>query len=86
MAPFLNRKKDGWHIFPEESGHGYASSRSGEQVLEDEGCRPYISRRERKYGRNVTARTLCSNGLCRDQKCDRENSLALNDWKPVKRT
>lgn len=145
-------KQGGWHFFPEESAHGYASSRSSEKVLEDEGCRSSISRGEGKYGRNgrdnrgsysqrewrghswETSNGFSnmpgrahdlnnepksrdempsypshsnggfgntwdqiqlrdqhdkmggSNGLGTGQKCDRENSLGLNDWKPIKWT
>lgn len=144
-------RQGGWHLFSEESGHGYAPSRSSEKILEDDNCRPSISRGEVKYGRNnrenrgsynqrdwkghlwetangclntpgrvhdvnIEQRTRDdfpsysshsnsdfgntwdqlqlnqqdkignSNGLGAGQKCERENSLGLNDWKPLKWT
>ncbi|PON63053.1 Octamer-binding transcription factor [Trema orientale] len=150
--PLGHGKQGGWHFFPEESGHGYVSSRASEKVLEDESCRSSISRGEGKYGRssrenrgsynqrewrghsweanngfsNTPGRAHDlnneqksrddlpsysshsnggfgntweqiqfkdqhdkaggSNGLGTGQKCDRENSLGLNDWKPMKWT
>ncbi|CAL2242466.1 unnamed protein product [Prunus armeniaca] len=45
-------KQGGWHLFSEDSGHGYASSRSGDKMLEDESCRPSFSRGDGRYGRN----------------------------------
>ncbi|KAI4346356.1 hypothetical protein L6164_007258 [Bauhinia variegata] len=47
-------KQGGWHLFSEESGHGYALSRSGDKMLEEENCRPSISvsRGDGKYSRN----------------------------------
>ena len=29
-------KQGGWHILPKKSGHGYASSRSSDKVLDDD--------------------------------------------------
>ncbi|KAF7820112.1 Nuclear receptor corepressor 1 [Senna tora] len=45
-------KQGGWHLFPEESGHGYALSRSSDKMPEEENCRPSASRGDGKYGRN----------------------------------
>lgn len=45
-------KQGGWHLFSDDSGHGYASSRSGEKMLEDESFRPSFSRGDGRYGRN----------------------------------
>ncbi|XP_024176708.1 uncharacterized protein LOC112182447 isoform X2 [Rosa chinensis] len=45
-------KQGGWHMFSDDSGHGYASSRSNEKMLEDESFRPSFSRGEGRYGRN----------------------------------
>ncbi|KAM7504459.1 hypothetical protein LguiB_003363 [Lonicera macranthoides] len=44
-------KQGGWHMF-EESGHGFAPTRSIDKILDDESCRPSGSRGEGKYGRN----------------------------------
>lgn len=145
-------RQGGLHMFSEESGHGYAPSRSSEKMLEDDNWRPSFSRGEGKYGRNnrenrgsynhrdwkghlwETAngspntpgrvhdvnneqRTRddlptysshstsdfgntwdqlplkdqpdkigSSDGFGTGQKCERENSLGLNDWKPLKWT
>ncbi|KAJ7970426.1 Nuclear receptor corepressor 1 [Quillaja saponaria] len=43
-------KQAGWHLFPEESGHGYLS-RTSEKMLKDESCRPSVSWGDGKYGR-----------------------------------
>ncbi|KAF5467145.1 hypothetical protein F2P56_017002 [Juglans regia] len=45
-------KQGGWHLFSEESGHGYVPSRAGDKMLEDDSCRPYVSRGDVKYGRS----------------------------------
>ena len=45
-------KQGGWHMYTEESGHGYVPSRSGDKMLEDEGCRLLFSRGDGKYGRS----------------------------------
>ncbi|XP_028782100.1 uncharacterized protein LOC114738230 isoform X2 [Neltuma alba] len=45
-------KQGSWHLFSEDSGHGYAQSRSSEKMLEEENCRPSVSRGDGKYGRN----------------------------------
>ncbi|KAK9283920.1 hypothetical protein L1049_012176 [Liquidambar formosana] len=45
--PAGHGKQGGWHMFSEESGHGYTPSRSGDKMLEDESCRP--SSRDGKY-------------------------------------
>ena len=45
-------KQGGWHMYTEESGHGYVPSRSGDKMLEDEGCRLSFSRGDGKYGRS----------------------------------
>ncbi|GAV67695.1 Myb_DNA-binding domain-containing protein [Cephalotus follicularis] len=42
-------KQGGWHMFSEESGHGYGPYRSGNKMLEDESFRP---RGDGKYARN----------------------------------
>ena len=39
-------------MYTEESGHGYVPSRSGDKMLEDEGCRLSFSRGDGKYGRS----------------------------------
>ncbi|KAK7379782.1 hypothetical protein VNO78_34301 [Psophocarpus tetragonolobus] len=50
--PSGHAKQGGWHLFSEESGHGYAISRSsGDKMLEDD-SRPSISRGDGKYGRS----------------------------------
>ncbi|XP_050386173.1 uncharacterized protein LOC126802574 isoform X2 [Argentina anserina] len=45
-------KQGNWHLFSDDSGHGYASSRSSEKMLDDESFRPLFSRGEGRYGRN----------------------------------
>ncbi|KAK7315897.1 hypothetical protein VNO77_34479 [Canavalia gladiata] len=45
-------KQGGWHLFPEESAHGYAPSRSSDKILEEDNCRPAVSRGDGKYGRS----------------------------------
>ncbi|KAJ1403618.1 hypothetical protein SESBI_27183 [Sesbania bispinosa] len=40
-------KQGGWHLFPEESGHGYGLSRG-----EADNCRPSLSRGDGRYGRS----------------------------------
>ncbi|XP_015584009.2 uncharacterized protein LOC8259383 [Ricinus communis] len=51
--PSGHGKQGGWHLFPEESGHGgYLPFRSSERILEDKNCRPSVSRGDGKYGRN----------------------------------
>ncbi|XP_061347011.1 uncharacterized protein LOC133292604 isoform X2 [Gastrolobium bilobum] len=44
-------KQGGWHLFSEESGHGYAISRTGDKMLEED-SRPSISRGDGKYSRS----------------------------------
>lgn len=39
-------------MFSEDSGHGYSLSRSGDKMLDEDNCRPSISRGDGKYGRN----------------------------------
>nr|POE64618.1 isoform 2 of nuclear receptor corepressor 1 [Quercus suber] len=50
--PTGHGKQGGWHMYTEESGHGYVPSRSGDKMLEDEGCRLLFSRGDGKYGRS----------------------------------
>ncbi|TKY51566.1 Nuclear receptor corepressor 1 [Spatholobus suberectus] len=45
-------KQGGWHLFSEESGHGYAISRSSSDKMLEEDIRPSISRGDGKYGRS----------------------------------
>ncbi|XP_027367113.1 uncharacterized protein LOC113873262 isoform X2 [Abrus precatorius] len=45
-------KQGGWHLFPEESGHGYAISRSNSDKMLEEDSRPSISRGDGKYSRS----------------------------------
>ncbi|XP_004307402.1 PREDICTED: uncharacterized protein LOC101302495 [Fragaria vesca subsp. vesca] len=45
-------KQGSWHLFSDDSGHGYVPSRSSEKMLDDEGFRPSFSRGEGRYGRN----------------------------------
>ncbi|RXH94289.1 hypothetical protein DVH24_023973 [Malus domestica] len=45
-------KQGGWHVFSDDSGHGYGSSRSGDKMVEDESFRPSFSRGDGRYGRN----------------------------------
>ncbi|XP_041000340.1 uncharacterized protein LOC121246299 isoform X2 [Juglans microcarpa x Juglans regia] len=51
--PLGHGKQGGWHLFSEDSGHGYVPSRSGDKMLEDDSCRPSISRGDGKYGRSI---------------------------------
>ncbi|KAL1343612.1 hypothetical protein AAHE18_09G239800 [Arachis hypogaea] len=44
-------KQGGWHVFSEDSGHGYGISRSSSEKMLDEDCRPSVSRGDGKYGR-----------------------------------
>ncbi|KAJ7975088.1 Nuclear receptor corepressor 1 [Quillaja saponaria] len=50
--PTGHGKQGGWHLFSEESGHGYTLSRSSDKMLEDESCRPSVSRGDVRYGRS----------------------------------
>ncbi|XP_061374508.1 uncharacterized protein LOC133316746 isoform X2 [Gastrolobium bilobum] len=45
-------KLGGWHLFPEDSGNGHGLSRSCDKMLEENNCRPSVSRGDGKYGRN----------------------------------
>ncbi|XP_022641184.1 uncharacterized protein LOC106771825 isoform X2 [Vigna radiata var. radiata] len=45
-------KQGGWHLFSEDSGHGYAISRSSSDKILEEDSRPSISRGDGKYGRS----------------------------------
>ncbi|KAA8539338.1 hypothetical protein F0562_026030 [Nyssa sinensis] len=44
-------KQGGWHLFSEESSHGFMPSRPNEKVLDDESCRPSGFRVDGKYSR-----------------------------------
>ncbi|KAL0317449.1 UNVERIFIED_CONTAM: Nuclear receptor corepressor 2 [Sesamum angustifolium] len=61
-------KQAGWHMYPDDAGHGFMpfGSRYGDRNLEDENCRPFGSRGDGRYFRN-----------------SRENrgSFAQKDWK-----
>ncbi|KAL7184585.1 hypothetical protein ACSBR2_026689 [Camellia fascicularis] len=62
-------KQGGWHIYSEESGHGFTPSRSNEKILDDESCRPYGgSRADGKYIRNSSREY-------------RGGSFSQKDWK-----
>lgn len=50
----------------EESGHGFAPSRSIDKILDDESCRPAGSRGDGKYGRNSR---------------ENKGSFSQRDWK-----
>ncbi|XP_057424116.1 uncharacterized protein LOC130717772 isoform X2 [Lotus japonicus] len=54
-------KQGGWHLFSEESGHGYAGSRSGDKMVEED-SRPSISRGDGKYGRSGSRENRGSSG------------------------
>ncbi|KAG8390634.1 hypothetical protein BUALT_Bualt01G0103900 [Buddleja alternifolia] len=60
-------KQGGWHMYPDEGGHGFMpfGSRYGDRNAEEENCRPFGSRSDGRYFRN------------------RENrgSLSQKDWK-----
>ncbi|KAG8645234.1 hypothetical protein MANES_10G044400v8 [Manihot esculenta] len=45
-------KQGGWHLFAEESGHGYAPFRSSDRILEEKNFRTSVSRGDGKYARN----------------------------------
>ncbi|KAH1191412.1 Nuclear receptor corepressor 1 [Glycine max] len=45
-------KQGGWHLFSEESGHGYAISRSSSDKMLEDDSRPSFSRGDGKYGRS----------------------------------
>ncbi|KAK4436014.1 Nuclear receptor corepressor 1 [Sesamum alatum] len=61
-------KQGGWHMYPDEAGHGFLpfGSRYGERNLEDDNFRPFGSRADGRYLRN-----------------SRENrgSLSHKDWR-----
>ncbi|KAL0403464.1 UNVERIFIED_CONTAM: hypothetical protein Sradi_1987200 [Sesamum radiatum] len=61
-------KQGGWHMYPDEAGHGFLpfGSRYGERNLEDDNFRPFGSRADGRYLRN-----------------SRENrgSLSQKDWR-----
>ncbi|KAI4384413.1 hypothetical protein MLD38_002577 [Melastoma candidum] len=46
-----HRKQGGWHMFPEEPGHGYIPSRSTDQLMEEETGRRSSFRVDGKYNR-----------------------------------
>lgn len=45
-------KQGGWHLYSEESGHGFTRSWSNERSIDDESFRPSDSRTDGKYSRN----------------------------------
>ncbi|KAE9617497.1 putative transcription factor MYB/SANT family [Lupinus albus] len=49
--PAGHGKQGGWHLLPEESGRGYSHSRSCDKMLDDDNCRPVVSR-DGKYNRS----------------------------------
>ncbi|XP_019430275.1 PREDICTED: uncharacterized protein LOC109337705 isoform X2 [Lupinus angustifolius] len=49
--PAGHGKQSGWHLLPEESGRGYSYSRSCDKMLDDDNCRPVVSR-DGKYNRS----------------------------------
>ncbi|KAK7277311.1 hypothetical protein RIF29_18462 [Crotalaria pallida] len=49
--PAGHGKQGGWHLLPEESGRGYAYSRSCDKMAEEDNCRPVVSRGDGKYSR-----------------------------------
>ncbi|KAF8021896.1 hypothetical protein BT93_G2129 [Corymbia citriodora subsp. variegata] len=59
-------KQGGWHLFPEESGYGYAPSRSADKLLEDESSRRSGFRGDGKYSRSYR---------------DNRGSFGQRDWK-----
>ncbi|XP_019461170.1 PREDICTED: uncharacterized protein LOC109360607 isoform X2 [Lupinus angustifolius] len=50
--PAGHGKQGGWHVLPEESGRGYAHSRSCDKMLADDNFRPVVSRGDVKYSRS----------------------------------
>ncbi|CAL0303066.1 unnamed protein product [Lupinus luteus] len=50
--PAGHGKQGGWHLLPEESGRGYSYSRSCDKMLDDDNCRPVVSR-DGKYHRSI---------------------------------
>ncbi|KAE9618370.1 putative transcription factor MYB/SANT family [Lupinus albus] len=44
-------KQGGWHLFPEESGHGYGVSRSRDKILEADIKQSSVSRGDGRYGK-----------------------------------
>ncbi|XP_057979549.1 uncharacterized protein LOC131165618 isoform X2 [Malania oleifera] len=65
--PYGHSKQGGWHLFSEESGHGYMQSRSGDKMLEEESFRSSMSRGDGKYSRN--------------SRENRGGLLSQNEWK-----
>ncbi|XP_021658302.2 uncharacterized protein LOC110648396 isoform X2 [Hevea brasiliensis] len=55
-----------WHLFTEESGHGYTPFRSSDRILEEKNFRPSVSRGDGKHGRNGR---------------DNRGSFGQRDWK-----
>ncbi|KAK7279677.1 hypothetical protein RJT34_24734 [Clitoria ternatea] len=45
-------KQGGWHLFSEDSGHGYGISRSSSEKMLEDDSRPSISRGDGKYSRS----------------------------------
>ncbi|KAI8539828.1 hypothetical protein RHMOL_Rhmol09G0213300 [Rhododendron molle] len=70
-------KQGGWHLYSEESGHGFTRSRSNEKIIDDESFRPSDSRADGKYGRN--GRENRGSFSQKDWKChSRENGGSPN--------
>lgn len=74
-------KQGGWHMFPKDSGHGFAPSRSTDRIMEDEGYRPFVSCGDGKYLRN--SRENRGGPLCqRDLKGQCLESSAVSSSTP----
>lgn len=70
-------KQGGWHIFAEESGHGYAPYRSSDKMPEDESTRISVSRGDGKYGRNSREnRSSFGQRDCKSHAWDTSNGYA----------
>ncbi|KAK6933330.1 SANT/Myb domain [Dillenia turbinata] len=63
-------KQGAWHMYPEDSPHGFGPNRPGEKILEDENGRSFGFRGDGKYGRSNR---------------DNRGSFGSRDWKNLPR-
>ncbi|XP_004489931.1 uncharacterized protein [Cicer arietinum] len=76
-----HRKQGGWQLFPEESGHERMLSRSCDKMLEEDNCRPSVSRGDGKYGRgNKESKGAFSQREWRGRSWETTNS-SLNTYR-----
>ncbi|KAG5561450.1 hypothetical protein RHGRI_004481 [Rhododendron griersonianum] len=73
----LGHGNQGWHLYSEESGHGFTRSRSNEKIIDDESFRPSDTHADGKYSRS--GRENRGSFSQKDWKChSRENGGSPN--------